>query len=463
MAAISEMGAVAFFGKVGAGKTNLLNNLCGTRYPSQAQAESCTRCSQDGCSKKNRIVIIDSAGLEAKQEVAKHLAIQKVALETHPLSAVCVVVKADRPDAMDKPVIAIMDAIGDENEDLVRVIVTHADVERQKDGFNERDYKEMLAENVGIRSEHVFFVGKDDEISKADDWLRSVLVPARQLTIDDSQMAGIAALSTAVRKYDRPISQCIQKIEAAKKTCVEVAIEKNEVSDELVAALQASVHDMVMEDKEAIFRRAEAESLETNVQHLVYGRAGVWLSIKLKKFIEETNKLLSWDVSDPTDPRNSYKQCECNAVYVKTEGCDGTTTCGAVPSAMIASKPSLTFQYRQNGDKYQVDVFVNGVAQAMMSILSCLRHFRNSQSRTVGGVRTRPAGSVIEGGCGRTINWSTMRPITAEQMEIMRTWGQVELVKAEVAEKKFEHKWASDIRREEEDAKKQLLDSASRR
>merc|ERR1719361_2484067 len=93
----------------------------------------------------------------------------------------------------------------------------------------------------------IFFVGKGDDPDKLEDWMKSVLHPnPRLLKLQIEDMAGLAALSSAVRKFNRPISECIKNIEAAKATALSlVENEKCEETDEVIVALQASVEDMV--------------------------------------------------------------------------------------------------------------------------------------------------------------------------------------------------------------------------
>jgi len=452
------VGSVVLVGKLGHGKTEVINKLTGSRFPSAGGAESCTRCLQCAHSRRHRINIIDTAGLESKDEPAKHLAIQKIGLESQPLSAVCVVVKADRPDVMDKPISAIMDAIGNVNEDLVRIIATHADVERTKSGFDEEAYKIKLAGNLSMDAKNITFIGKHDDPTQLEDWLHGVLDPTpRKLTLEMDQLAGLAALSSAARKYDRDISECILRMEAAKACLLEEAgAGKTEETDQLIVAMQASVEDMVQRDKEQIFKNVVDATPDT--QNLVYGKAGVSLSIKLKKFMEDTNKMLSWDVTDPHDYRNQYKTCNnCGAVYILAEGCEGETTCGAVPGMETTEKPALTFNWERQGDKHKVQIRLSGVKVWGGALRDHLRRLRQSKASRRTGIINLKRKGVIESGCGAKIAWRTMLPITAAQLQaIQAEWGKVELVKPGQAGALAEKKWEVELEQQVMKVKEEL-------
>jgi hypothetical protein len=46
-------------------------------------------------------------------------------------------------------------------------------------------------------------------------------------------------------------------------------------------------------------------------------------------FVEKVMPLMSYNLFDNEDPRNLIKKCpNCNLIWFKTEGCDGTTHCG---------------------------------------------------------------------------------------------------------------------------------------
>ncbi|KAL7558010.1 hypothetical protein ACA910_005492 [Epithemia clementina (nom. ined.)] len=110
----------------------------------------------------------------------------------------------------------------------------------------------------------------------------------------------------------------------------------------MIINIQKEVNELVAEEKDAIFRKAFESSTSHEVQTLVYGKAGVSLSLKLHEFIKATNAFLSWDVTDPHDPRNHYRQCpHCDAVYAKIGGCENMICgdWGHVPSPMNPQKP----------------------------------------------------------------------------------------------------------------------------
>lgn len=83
---------IILFGEVGSGKTTLINKLCGTNYKVQEGGYSCTRVIQFGRSQLNDI-IIDCPGLNAAEEISKHLNTQKFLLSVFSVRLICFVIK----------------------------------------------------------------------------------------------------------------------------------------------------------------------------------------------------------------------------------------------------------------------------------------------------------------------------------------------------------------------------------
>jgi GTPase Era involved in 16S rRNA processing len=67
---MSDQRIVALVGEVGHGKILLLNMLMGKRFLSDMGARSCTRTLQFGHTPKDGILVMDTPGFHASEEVA---------------------------------------------------------------------------------------------------------------------------------------------------------------------------------------------------------------------------------------------------------------------------------------------------------------------------------------------------------------------------------------------------------
>ena len=80
------------FGSVGNGKTTLMNKLCGCDLLTKEDGFSCTRDVQY-CRTPDGSLVIDFPGLNAAEEIVKHLKIQRSTLSMIPAKMICLVIK----------------------------------------------------------------------------------------------------------------------------------------------------------------------------------------------------------------------------------------------------------------------------------------------------------------------------------------------------------------------------------
>ena len=84
-------------GKTGAGKTCLYNKLCGTDFDSGAGKGSVTRklCRHDVIHGVNPFLLIDTPGVDSKEETVKHAILLKEGLTATEISTIFIVLKFD--------------------------------------------------------------------------------------------------------------------------------------------------------------------------------------------------------------------------------------------------------------------------------------------------------------------------------------------------------------------------------
>jgi hypothetical protein len=171
----------------------------------------------------------------------------------------------------------------------------------------------------------------------------------------------------------------------------------------------------------------------------------------LKRFVVQTNRFLSWNVTDPNDLRNSYRACNhCGAVYAKVDGCNGATTCGAISRTHDSKEVSKDYV-----TLFGVDFLMEG-GNWRLSFRSINRAFRSWSSRngvSSENVHRKRDGAIIESGCGQEIIWSSMRPV---EPEVMAALGNVESVHVGTFEDLSGQRFHTEVRLQEEINKETL-------
>ena len=418
--------AVALVGKLGHGKTFLLNKVTGTRFPSSANTKSCTRQLQYGYSQNAKVLVIDTPGFYASDDVAAHIAAQKLALEGTQLSGIYVVIKFGRCDEIAETIDKIITFIG---SDDVRVIITCCDTMENEFGYNPNGLVNELSNRIGIPGNNILLAARETDGNAIESFMCATLHEPQDFSISVEQVAAMSSLCVIARKYNKKINVIYAKIAAAEKECAFILSTQNKSyeTDVTILTIQKIVADAIERGKKEIFVEAYGDNLSDEEQNLVYGKTGLSLSVKLRNFTEATNKLLSWDVTNPCDPRNLYRKCNfCGAIFNKTEGCDGETTCGAVPTSTKRKTPNLNATFvKESETTWKIEYLWNGIRAEISAIYVLLLSlgFEPSSNKS-NAITCKPVNRSIESGCGATVSWSTMLPVPQELIEVL---GKVDL------------------------------------
>jgi GTP-binding protein EngB required for normal cell division len=229
--ATSQTTTVVLFGKIGHGKTCLLNKICQASFDSHMSSQSCTRTLQRGKSIHYGMNVVDTPGFYATEDVEHHTLCQIQALaQTGELSGIYVVVKYARCSDMAETVNKVMDFVGDDGEEYIRVIVTHVDtVEKQE--FNAAETKADLAHLLDMPLHHITLTGnaKHDGMTTdsnsntsrhVEEFIHTTLHPRpRAFQVSNEQLGCISNLCVGARKFNQAIEDVNGKIKAATVAC----------------------------------------------------------------------------------------------------------------------------------------------------------------------------------------------------------------------------------------------------
>ena len=194
---------VIFLGKVGHGKTRLLNTLTNSTYASSAAASSCTRSLQLGSIPGSDLIVIDTPGFYSSEEVTEHINAQIEAFE-RPISGVYIVVRFGAPSEMAEVANRMMDFTGEED---VRVICTHVDTVESALGFSGDQVVKELSDLLDIPRRHIAFVGTSPDKFAISSFLLSTIHKPRRIQVADEQRFVVTSLSVGSRKFNQEIDE----------------------------------------------------------------------------------------------------------------------------------------------------------------------------------------------------------------------------------------------------------------
>lgn len=158
---------IILFGEVGSGKTTLINKLCDTKYTVKEGGYSCTRDIQFGFSPTHDI-IIDCPGLNAAEEISRHLKTQKFILSVISVKIICFVIKLyTRYDLLLKTTIQMLKIFHEHRNNIV-IIITFSE---RISSHQKKDIQNIFAQKFGFDEKKIIFSSNN---VKGDDLLKKL-------------------------------------------------------------------------------------------------------------------------------------------------------------------------------------------------------------------------------------------------------------------------------------------------
>jgi len=412
-------------GQTGAGKTTLSNKLCGTQHKSGAARGSVTQglYRNDVNCGTRAFSLIDTPGTDSSTETYRHAFLLKEALTATQLNTIFLIIKYNNRfdkivDNYFEVVQPVMSYVG-----KTVVMISHMDVSENPE-VEFAEICELFAEECPDISNILFFSDKSSEVDVTDFMYACMsTMKAETLTITDEEFHlnfNICELRNQMKVSFNEYQKTVDSIVAEYTELIPCSeAESTEQKDEIL-------HMMIVEFK------YETQGL---YQTFIDTHGGAMhkldyyvFAIKMQKenvrvcdeFVKRVAELMSYNLFDNNDVRNLIKRCpHCDLIWYKTEGCDGTTTCGNRVSAYYDSSPKAFFKY--------VMTRVNGRR----------RIHRESTNETFARAQRQveDASSLVTGyGCGLELIWSELPKLQDElilELFKVKTIAEaVELIKA---------------------------------
>jgi len=144
---------IILFGSVGNGKTTLINKLCNCNLITKNDEFSCTRDVQY-CRTPDGSLIIDFPGLNAPEDIVKHLKIQKSTLSVIPARMICLVTKlTPRYDDIIKALLQMVRIFVENRNNLAIIITFCEDITITQ----EAEISKVIKQKIKIKTEKIIF------------------------------------------------------------------------------------------------------------------------------------------------------------------------------------------------------------------------------------------------------------------------------------------------------------------
>ena len=392
---MSQQPYIVFIGDVGAGKSTLVEKICDETGRSSNSDESFTRSCEVIESYDRSLEIGDTPGSNPMSDAFQHNLNIAHALNYKPVSCVLIVAKADlRRDNTISRVREYAESFIPESlpEELIGVCITHMDTVN----WTKSDLMPNLQE-LGIST--AIFAGKH---TPREELVRSLLNECRTkrpvaLNIDGEKFLTIFKISNNNIKILRQVRKEVGRFNKMKEDFYQQRGTYVDTNDQMnmTFEFQTFMYDEILEAQKRL-------SDDNNFTYVGDART---VASEAGHYANMTNQLravlrdIRIDASRyHRDVETDFRKCPyCPAVWTKIEGCDGDTTCGNRPSVKYDDWSGYMSIFR---------FFWDTTTEKL--------RIQKSNKQTIAKNNSASAQSNCNGaGCGRTINWSKMAPVSA--------------------------------------------------
>ena len=317
---------IILFGSVGAGKTTLINKLCNVDLLTKEDGFSCTRDVQYSRTPDGNI-IIDFPGLNAAEEIVKHLKIQKSTLSSIPARMICLVIKLTaRYDDIIKSALQMV-KIFYENRDNITIIITNSE---NITIVQEAEISKSLENKCKIKENHILFTSTKMSAEELRNKLN--IIKNGMSNIETIKLKDRDLLNTVGNDGDIDV---IEEREAFLKEFKE-SLEKfkTEYNSSKESALKFALYFAFVDYKEQLIERfseivkKKVTDTDTAIVEIITFNNEIFVDFNSFSKQAQTGLKAEYANYDNGDNNNRYKKCpHCNTIWFKVKGCN-SMPCG---------------------------------------------------------------------------------------------------------------------------------------
>lgn len=404
---LSYRPCAVIMGRTGAGKTTLTNALCGTQHEACEGSGSITRnlFRNDVSCGNHSFSLIDTPGTDSPAETYKHAILLREALTATKINTIFIVIKFDgRFNNMIDNFFEVESPVHNYKEKVV-VIISHWDISQEPGRCFEQICKLFEEECPAVTN--LIFCSRQSSTEEVTKLMYRCIsnMTQKQLTITDEDFHLNFNIYQMRSQMKKSFEQYQKKANSLAEEYTELtgSVQSQSVTDKDKDEVLHMTIVKFKEDMDTLleeFRQQHGDAMQELDYYVFY--------IKMQKenvricdeFVEKVAPLISYNLFDNQDPRNLIKRCPgCEEIWFKTEGCDGTTTCGENSFAEASNNSTRSFW------KYQI-TRVNGKLQWVKDKIRKSKHERPEELRC--NRNSKPVG------CGKKFDWSKLPKLEDE-------------------------------------------------
>jgi len=400
---------IILFGSVGAGKTTLINKLCNVDLLTKEDGFSCTRDVQYSRTPDGNI-IIDFPGLNAAEEIVKHLKIQKSTLSSIPARMICLVIKLTaRYDDIIKSALQMV-KIFYENRDNITIIITNSE---NITIVQEAEISKALEKKCKIKENHILFTSTKMSAEELRNKLN--IIKNGMSNIETIKLKDRDLLNTVGNDGDIDV---IEEREAFLKEFKE-SLEKfkTEYNSSSESALKFALYFAFVDYKEQLIERfseivkKKVTDTDTAIVEIITFNNEIFVDFNSFSKQVQTGLKAEFANYDNGDNNNRYKKCpHCNTIWFKVKGCN-SMPCGR----RTKLKDIFMGRFKNYIVKFikgKFEVLTNEKTKEMDAGTDSEFVGLTEEEKKFNEGNREGKSKIYPQGCGASLNWTQMEDVT---------------------------------------------------
>ena len=401
---------IILFGSVGAGKTSLINKNCGVDLITKSGGFSCTRDVQYARAPDGNI-IIDFPGLNAAEEIVKHLKIQKSCLSSIPARMICLVIKFSvRYDDIIKSALQMVKIFHDNRENILVIITNSENVSM----VQMSEIEAALAKKCKIDSTKIIFTSKNtssDEIRKKLNERKRDMKNIEKIEIKDRNLLNTVGTEGDIDVIEEreiflnDFRDSLQKFknEFNKANC-------NSLKFALYHSFVAYKEDLIERFSEIV--KNKVTDIDTAIVEIITFNNEIFVEFdSFTKIVLANLKVEVANFDNNQSDNTRYKRCPyCGTIWFKVKGCN------SMPCGRRTKLRDIFFgRFKNYIVRFAKGIFnITIVKEGSNSDMGQDKEFYGltPEEEEMNKTRGTDKSKIIAQGCGKQLNWSQMEDVT---------------------------------------------------
>ena len=410
---------IVLIGKVGIGKTTLLNRICDSKFETSDGGYSCTKQIQYNFTTKHDLVIIDFPGLKATRDAGLNLKTQITALKNLPIKMICLMIEySTRDDDFERELSEMLGMFNDYKENIA-IIITKCERINMT-----REENIKLTFKTGFKIENIIFSSFKKHSNRIINELNEIQKKMKnrdRISINTRNFAKNAPslynpdLEDVRTIYENDFNEVLSKFNESLDNATD-----NNLRKALYFCFKSYKENLLYQFKDSLKqKRIDGKEIDLNIiisEVLLFDNK---MYDKFEEFKKKVESRIEIQINNYNGEYNKFKKCpHCGIIWFKVKGCD-SMVCGR----RTKIRDSICGRF-----KNYIVYFLSGIIKIIINEFDSCNYGednefygltqeeieKNKIREKEGKVKINPKG------CGKSIYWNEMEDVSEKVLNLLK-------------------------------------------